>query len=308
MSDDRVFLFGVLAVHRKLVTQDQLNAVADDNDQALDEALVRSGLLSTADRQELWAEVERLVKKYSGDVPRIVDAIHNGPGESTFDEQHTSTADNGRTPEKPAEEFDELGATVIAHREETVNAPAKSGSSDAIDPAAESPASSSDPLIPDEQTNPFEETVISKNEIVGDKDSKTASDSDPDDVFSETIESHVDPDAGILQTVDRARNADEVQSRETVDYQPGMQSRYMLTRVHGEGGLGQVWLAVDPSLNRDVALKRIRPGKGSSRDAQLRLIREAQITGQLEHPNIMPVYELEQRDEKGRPYYTILHD
>ena len=94
-------------------------------------------------------------------------------------------------------------------------------------------------------------------------------------------------------------------SGETVDYQPETQSRYTLTRVHGEGGLGQVWLATDPMLNREIALKRIRPGKGSSRDAQLRLIKEAQITGQLEHPNIIPVYELEQYDEKGRPYYTM---
>jgi len=58
-------------------------------------------------------------------------------------------------------------------------------------------------------------------------------------------------------------------------------------------------------LKREIALKRIRPGKDGSRDAQLRLIKEAQITGQLEHPNIIPVYELEHADSKGRPFYTM---
>ncbi|MDA0806748.1 MAG: protein kinase [Planctomycetota bacterium] len=92
---------------------------------------------------------------------------------------------------------------------------------------------------------------------------------------------------------------------ETVDYKPEFYSRYTLTQVYGEGGLGQVWLATDPALKRKIALKRIRPGKDGSRDAQLRLIKEAQITGQLEHPNIIPVYELEHADNKGRPFYTM---
>ena len=92
---------------------------------------------------------------------------------------------------------------------------------------------------------------------------------------------------------------------ETVDYKPEFYSRYTLTQVYGEGGLGQVWLATDPALKREIALKRIRPGKDVSRDAQLRLIKEAQITGQLEHPNIIPVYELEHADSKGRPFYTM---
>jgi eukaryotic-like serine/threonine-protein kinase len=306
MSEDRIFLFCVLAVRRKVLTQEQLDELANqpDNDHKLDEALVRSGLLTAADRQELWAEIDRLEKKYSGDISRIVDAIQNGPGESTFDAKHTSTADYGVNSGQldSPEGFDDFGATVIAHREETVDVPGESFSPPESADSSELSDASLDSLNPNERTNPFEETVISKNERGDGNDSESSS--DPDDVFEATMESRVDPDAGILQTVDREKAADP-HVKETVDFAPETQSRYTLTRVHGEGGLGQVWLAVDPSLNRDVALKRIRPGKGSSRDAQLRLIREAQITGQLEHPNIMPVYELEQRDEKGRPYYTM---
>ena len=65
--------------------------------------------------------------------------------------------------------------------------------------------------------------------------------------------------------------------------------RYTLIREVGEGGLGKVWLARDNDLAREVAIKEIKPGTESSQAAR-RLIREAQITGQLQHPNIVPVY------------------
>ncbi len=70
--------------------------------------------------------------------------------------------------------------------------------------------------------------------------------------------------------------------------------RFTLIREIGEGGLGKVWLARDNDLARDVAIKKIKPGT----DAR-RLIREAQITGQLQHPNIVPVYEV---NRGGRPF------
>lgn len=92
--------------------------------------------------------------------------------------------------------------------------------------------------------------------------------------------------------------------RATSIYQRENRSRYSFTRVQGEGGLGQVWLATDLTLNRQIAIKSIRPGREDSQ-TRWRLIREAQITGQLEHPNIIPIYELQQSDEFGQPYYTM---
>lgn len=77
--------------------------------------------------------------------------------------------------------------------------------------------------------------------------------------------------------------------------------RYTLIREVGEGGLGKVWLARDNDLARDVAIKEIKPGTESSQAAR-RLIREAQITGQLQHPNIVPVYEVKRG---GRPFYAM---
>ena len=78
-------------------------------------------------------------------------------------------------------------------------------------------------------------------------------------------------------------------------------SRYTWVSEVGHGGLGRVWLAKDNDLVREVALKEVQPGKGST-EAVRRLIKEAQITGQLQHPNIVPVYEV---NRGGRPFYTM---
>lgn len=292
MSDDRTILFEALVVHRGHLSREQLDRVAGNAKpgRPLDEELVQHGFLSAADRQDLWAEIDRLEIQFGGDVPRILKAIQESPGQSTMGEKHTGTTHDTAKANwmSTSEESDEvLGATVIAHREETVDTPKiekkptspaspPTDSPQADDSTDQRSASTSDLLDPDLESNPFEETLVSKN-----------------------------PDGGMLQTVDRGAGPKFDPTGETVDYEPETQSRYTLTRVHGEGGLGQVWLATDPTLNREIALKRIRPGKGNSRDAQLRLIKEAQITGQLEHPNIIPIYELEQYDEKGRPYYTM---
>ncbi|GIW80992.1 MAG: hypothetical protein KatS3mg105_2799 [Gemmatales bacterium] len=83
------------------------------------------------------------------------------------------------------------------------------------------------------------------------------------------------------------------------------QGRYSLIRLYAEGGLGQIYVARDRILNREVALKEIKPRQAAQPDARRRFLREAQITGQLEHPNIVPVYELSYRPEDDRPFYTM---
>jgi eukaryotic-like serine/threonine-protein kinase len=81
--------------------------------------------------------------------------------------------------------------------------------------------------------------------------------------------------------------------------------RYTLTRLHAEGGLGKIWVAHDTDLNREVALKEIKASAGASPEVSRRFLKEAQITGQLEHPNIIPVYELARRKEDDQPFYTM---
>jgi serine/threonine-protein kinase len=80
--------------------------------------------------------------------------------------------------------------------------------------------------------------------------------------------------------------------------------RYTLTRLHAQGGIGQVWLARDADLGREVALKELKPQGPDHSSAQARFLEEACITGQLEHPGIVPVHELV-RPAEGRPFYTM---
>jgi serine/threonine-protein kinase len=80
--------------------------------------------------------------------------------------------------------------------------------------------------------------------------------------------------------------------------------RFRVLRPHAEGGLGQVSVARDRELNREVALKEIKPDYAEDDTARARFLAEAEITGGLEHPGIVPVYSLG-RYEDGRPYYAM---
>lgn len=79
--------------------------------------------------------------------------------------------------------------------------------------------------------------------------------------------------------------------------------RYQELEGLGEGGMGKVVKARDLGLEREVAIKRLRVEVGDPESAQ-RFMMEAKATGQLEHPNIPPVYELG-KDEDGRPYFAL---
>src|SRR5690349_11077170 len=72
----------------------------------------------------------------------------------------------------------------------------------------------------------------------------------------------------------------------------------------GRGGMGHVHPATDRNLLRHVALKRLDKEFASEPFYREGFIAEAQITGQLEHPNIVPVHELA-LDERERPYFTM---
>jgi len=69
------------------------------------------------------------------------------------------------------------------------------------------------------------------------------------------------------------------------------QERYDVGELIGEGGMGQVHLAYDRTLGRDVAMKSIPPEKMRA-DRLARFVTEARITAQLEHPGIVPVHDL----------------
>jgi serine/threonine protein kinase len=80
--------------------------------------------------------------------------------------------------------------------------------------------------------------------------------------------------------------------------------RFRILRLHAKGGLGQVSVALDQDLNREVALKEIQPQHADNLLSRERFLLEAEITGGLEHPGIVPVYALGHRPD-GRPYYAM---
>ncbi len=79
--------------------------------------------------------------------------------------------------------------------------------------------------------------------------------------------------------------------------------RYEHMRRLGEGGLGEVIGARDNDIDRDVAVKRLRP-QVSSPATLARFVEEVRTIGRLEHPNIVPIHDVGV-DEKGEYYFVM---
>jgi len=81
-------------------------------------------------------------------------------------------------------------------------------------------------------------------------------------------------------------------------------NRFQILRPHAKGGHGEVFVALDTELNREVALKTIQAPYADDPRFRSRFLFEAEVTGSLEHPGIVPVYGLG-RSGEGRPYYAM---
>jgi serine/threonine protein kinase len=94
----------------------------------------------------------------------------------------------------------------------------------------------------------------------------------------------------------------------TVSYTVGTATsdgqRFRILRPHARGGLGAVFVALDCELHREVALKQILDSHADDPVSRQRFLIEAEITGGLEHPGIVPVYGLGFYSD-GRPYYAM---
>ena len=83
-------------------------------------------------------------------------------------------------------------------------------------------------------------------------------------------------------------------------------TRFRVLRLHRTGGLGAVYLARDEELHREVALKEIRDQHANDPDSRSRFVQEAEITGRLEHPGIVPGLQARHRRyADGRPFYAM---
>jgi serine/threonine-protein kinase len=79
---------------------------------------------------------------------------------------------------------------------------------------------------------------------------------------------------------------------------------YRPLRFHAKGGMGEVFLAHDEELHREVALKRIQTSQGQNPESRRRFLQEAEVTARLQHPGVVPVYGLVQ-DAEGQPCYAM---
>ena len=80
--------------------------------------------------------------------------------------------------------------------------------------------------------------------------------------------------------------------------------RFRVLRPHARGGLGAVFVAMDTELHREVALKQILDKHADDLVCRQRFLLEAEVTGGLEHPGIVPVYGLGTYAD-GRPFYAM---
>ncbi len=105
-----------------------------------------------------------------------------------------------------------------------------------------------------------------------------------------------------------ASGSSERRSEPTVNDRAGTAKsdghRFRIVRPHAKGGLGAVFVALDAELHREVALKQIHDSHADDPDSRHRFVMEAEITGGLEHPGIVPVYGLGTYAD-GRPYYAM---
>lgn len=85
---------------------------------------------------------------------------------------------------------------------------------------------------------------------------------------------------------------------------PSSANRFRILHAHRKGGLGEVLLAHDRQLDRDVAVKQIRSNYRNNTEAQQRFVQEAKVTGRLEHPGVVPVYAMGNWPD-GSHYYAM---
>ena len=83
--------------------------------------------------------------------------------------------------------------------------------------------------------------------------------------------------------------------------------RYIIDSLLGEGAMGSVFRAEDPFIKRTVAIKTVKLERTRSKDDNKefyeRFIREAQISGRLNHPNIVSIFDVGEQD--GMPYIAM---
>jgi eukaryotic-like serine/threonine-protein kinase len=115
------------------------------------------------------------------------------------------------------------------------------------------------------------------------------------------LDSSFDPN---VPTINLGQSLSATTRSETCSSASPAAGRYRTIRWHAKGGVGELFLATDDELEREVALKRMQDAPADDPAGRERFFREARITGRLQHPGIVPVYGLGY-DNRGRPCYAM---
>ena len=114
-------------------------------------------------------------------------------------------------------------------------------------------------------------------------------------------------DSDVAATLGHVKGVHADAPSPTTSFRPGSslppRERFRILRPHAKGGIGRVSVAHDEELHREVAFKELLEDRDNP-DHRSRFVLEAEITGSLEHPGIVPVYGLG-RHIDGRPFYAM---
>lgn len=210
-------------------------------------------------------------------------------------EQFTETIDTSN--ESPPAAMD---GTIV----ESVSPPSQGTIVDSQGPSSVVPTSF-------DQTMPGEELTASKAQTMADEvhgQTQVPEDSDATMVEAPSsgtiVEGQSQVDGSRLKSTQfRQRLSSKAAERGEQPYNPPALDgdRYELTDFVARGGIGEVWQADDMRLGRGVALKSLRRGRETMR---ARFILEAELTGRLEHPGVVPIHDLA-LDRNDEPYYVM---
>ena len=303
MNKDRSLLFGMLAVSMKKVRSDKMSAVARRNEGGADfdlgQSLVDEGLLSIEDKHQIDSLVEMSLAEHAGDAARTIQELGKNPDKlatlvDSMDDFMDAFDKNSAKPDFGTD--DQIADSILG---DFSGPPSLDGDG----------PMELDSLV--EDADPAK-TRITQAGNTGDKASigDIALGDAPDSFF----QSMANTGTQIMSPVQAAAEIDESEIVPAVAEHDG---RYETIREFAKGGMGQITLVHDTHLGRDIALKQLlqrnilpetRPGAPTTAILTIpiiaRFLQEARVTGQLEHPSIIPVYELGYRKD-GSLYYTM---
>ncbi|MBI4567716.1 MAG: protein kinase, partial [Planctomycetes bacterium] len=300
MSSDAVGRFGDLCVAAGFISRERLDEVlvtlAAENDgaltrRALGETLVRRGLVTAIQVREILALQKKELLACSACGKRFVVKQYDGS------KSYRCKA-CGHAPLSPVERaadiafHAEVGASAIwpAINPGQHRPPPEPPPPDDAAPASEPPA------VPGggEKPEPPPVTLFRVGGAAGRGASATAGGGGSSVIARLTRETGQPPADVTLGGGDEPRVA-QMLSAGSGD------ERYVIDEEIGRGGMGQVLSAVDRDVRRQVAMKLML---GGDEAALRRFLQEAQVTGQLEHPNIVPLHEIGVSPE-GRVFFTM---